>query len=233
MRPAHDTSPFDFDFEMRDPFSLFSGYEAAFSNNQQLGLYGQENPFFEGIDQFSDELLNISLVRNLDGGQARNEDSHDSHTKSCDGSQQRKTDLSEDSLREESLKNIKEPLILIDNKIALKDKGDEDDAEYKESSSEFDDPDETEKPRVCKEYKQRKDVVQKTILRKCRRFLQDEFNKITNYYNERTNFGANHLRLCINKFISEIDFFTTRQDLNLEFYLGNFHVTHIGAILYP
>jgi len=57
------------------------------------------------------------------------------------------------------LKNIKEPLILIDNKIALKDKGDEDDAEYKESSSEFDDPDETEKPRVCKEYKQRKDVV--------------------------------------------------------------------------
>jgi hypothetical protein len=49
----------------------------------------------------------------------------------------------------------------------------EDDGEYKESSSEFEDPYENEKPRVAKEYKARKDVVQKTILRKCRRFLQD------------------------------------------------------------
>lgn len=50
---------------------------------------------------------------------------------------------------------------------------DDEDVEYKESCSEFDDPDEKEKPRASKEFKQRKDVVQKTILRKCRRFLQD------------------------------------------------------------
>lgn len=63
--------------------------------------------------------------------------------------------------------------------------------------SEFDDPDETDKPKHQKEYKMRKDVVQKTILRKCRRFLQDEFNKLTNYFVDKTNFGTSHLRTCI------------------------------------
>lgn len=78
--------------------------------------------------------------------------------------------MNEDSLKDESIQKVKESSKSQTIKV------EDEDAEYKESSSEFDDPDESEKPRISKEYKQRKDVVQKTILRKCRRFLQDEFN---------------------------------------------------------
>ena len=127
--------------------------------------------------------------------------------------------MNEDSLKDESIQKVKES----SKSQAIK--VEDEDAEYKESSSEFDDPDESEKPRISKEYKQRKDVVQKTILRKCRRFLQDEFNQVTNYYTQRSNFGAGHLRSCILQYISGIDFFAQRSDLNLEFYLGNYHLT--------
>lgn len=73
------------------------------------------------------------------------------------------------------------------------------------------------------EYNKRKDVILKTILRKCRRILQDEFNEITGYFSNRKMQGHQFLKDCIQKFHDTIP--EKPESLDLLFY--------IGAMLYP
>lgn len=73
------------------------------------------------------------------------------------------------------------------------------------------------------EYNKRKDVILKTILRKCRRVLQDEFNELTQYYQHKKLQGHQFLKDCVTKYF---DFLQDKpQQLDLSFY--------IGAMLYP
>ena len=73
------------------------------------------------------------------------------------------------------------------------------------------------------EYNKRKDVILKTILRKCRRVLQDDFNALTGYFTNRKMQGHQFLKDCIQKFHDSIP--NKPEKLDLLFYLG--------AILYP
>ncbi|CAI2368657.1 unnamed protein product [Moneuplotes crassus] len=73
------------------------------------------------------------------------------------------------------------------------------------------------------EYNKRKDVILKTILRKCRRVLQDEFNEVTGYFSNRKMQGHQFLKDCIQKFHDTIP--VKPESLDLLFY--------IGAMLYP
>mmetsp|Transcript_3718 Transcript_3718/g.4330 ORF Transcript_3718/g.4330 Transcript_3718/m.4330 type:complete len:200 (+) Transcript_3718:240-839(+) len=73
------------------------------------------------------------------------------------------------------------------------------------------------------EYNKRKDVILKTILRKCRRVLQDEFNEKTGYFANRKMQGHQFLKDCIQKFHDSLP--NKPESLNLLFYLG--------AMLYP
>ena len=73
------------------------------------------------------------------------------------------------------------------------------------------------------EYNKRKDVILKTILRKCRRVLQDEFNQMTGYFSKRKMQGHQFLKDCIQQFHDSIP--NKPESLDLLFYLG--------AILYP
>lgn len=88
-----------------------------------------------------------------------------------------------------------------------------------------DDPDFCYKaPRKQKfEYNKRKDVILKTILRKCRRILQDDFNGLTDYFQNRKMQGHQFLKDCVLRFHDSIP--NKPEQLDLVFYLG--------AILYP
>lgn len=88
-----------------------------------------------------------------------------------------------------------------------------------------DDPDFYYKsPRKQKfEYNKRKDVILKTILRKCRRTLQDEFNNLTGYFPKRKIHGHQFLKDSILKYHDS--FSNKPEQLDLIFYLG--------AVLYP
>lgn len=50
--------------------------------------------------------------------------------------------------------------------------------------------------------------------------IQTEFNDLTQYEQVRAAEKPSFLVECIRKFISESDYFSSRPDLNLEFYLG-------------
>ena len=79
-------------------------------------------------------------------------------------------------------------------------------------------------PRKTKfEYNKRKDVILKTILRKCRRVLQEDFNKLTGYFANRKMQGHQFLKDCIQKYHDSLP--NKPSHLDLLFYLG--------AILYP
>lgn len=88
-----------------------------------------------------------------------------------------------------------------------------------------DDPDFCYKaPRKQKfEYNKRKDVILKTILRRCRRVLQDDFNDLTGYFPNRKMQGHQFLKDCVMKFYEAIP--NKPSQLDLSFYLG--------AMLYP
>lgn len=88
-----------------------------------------------------------------------------------------------------------------------------------------DDPDFYYKaPRKQKfEYNKRKDVILKTILRKCRRTLQDKFNDLTGYFPKKKTHGSQFLKDCIIQFHDSLE--TKPEQLDLVFYLG--------AMLYP
>ena len=73
------------------------------------------------------------------------------------------------------------------------------------------------------EYNKRKDVIFKTILRKCRRELQDQFNEMTQYFPNRKLQGHQFLKDCMVKFHDSIK--DKPEHLDLLFY--------IGAVLYP
>lgn len=73
------------------------------------------------------------------------------------------------------------------------------------------------------EYNKRKDVILKTILRKCRRVLQDQFNEMTEYFQSRKMQGHQFLKDCVVKFHDSIP--NKPEGLDLVFYLC--------AILYP
>jgi hypothetical protein len=73
------------------------------------------------------------------------------------------------------------------------------------------------------EYNKRKDVILKTILRKCRRVLQDEFNELTGYLTNRKVQGHQFLRDCIQKYHDSI----VNRPVNLDF------LFYLGAMLYP
>lgn len=73
------------------------------------------------------------------------------------------------------------------------------------------------------EYNKRKDVILKTILRKCRRVLQDEFNDLTDYFTNRKMQGHQFYKDCVMKFFGTIE--VKPEQLDLVFYLA--------AILYP
>ena len=97
--------------------------------------------------------------------------------------------------------------------------------EDEEESKPKDDPDFCYKaPRKQRfEYNKRKDVILKTILRKCRRVLQDDFNKLTDYFSNRKMQGHQFLKDCIVKYHDSIP--NKPPQLDLIFYLG--------AMLYP
>jgi hypothetical protein len=88
-----------------------------------------------------------------------------------------------------------------------------------------DDPDFYYKaPRKQKfEYNKRKDVILKTILRKCRRTLQDKFNDMTGYFPKKKTHGSQFLKDCIMQFHESLE--GKPEKLDLVFYLT--------AILYP
>lgn len=73
------------------------------------------------------------------------------------------------------------------------------------------------------EYNKRKDVILKTILRKCRRILQDEFNNLTDYFQNRKLQGHQFLKECVLKYFNFLN--DKPEQLDLVFY--------IGAMLYP
>lgn len=73
------------------------------------------------------------------------------------------------------------------------------------------------------EYNKRKDVILKTILRKCRRTLQDKFNDMTGYFPSRKLKGPQFLKDCIVEFHKT--FCDVPEQLDLVFYLG--------SMLYP
>lgn len=106
----------------------------------------------------------------------------------------------------------------LSNNLPLRDEDDED-------LKPEDDPDFCYKaPRKQKfEYNKRKDVILKTILRKCRRVLQDDFNDLTGYFPKRKMQGHQFLKDCVVKFYEAIP--NKPSQLNLIFYLG--------AMLYP
>lgn len=73
------------------------------------------------------------------------------------------------------------------------------------------------------EYNKRKDVILKTILRRCRRILQDEFNDLTDYFQNRKLQGHQFLKECVMKYHDSLK--DKPEQLDLVFY--------IGAMLYP
>jgi hypothetical protein len=73
------------------------------------------------------------------------------------------------------------------------------------------------------EYNKRKDVILKTILRKCRRVLQDEFNELTGYITHRKVQGHQFLKDCIQKYHDSIE----NKPASLDF------LFYLGSVLYP
>ena len=73
------------------------------------------------------------------------------------------------------------------------------------------------------EYNRRKDVILKTILRKCRRELQNGFNDATKYFQNRKTQGPQFLKECLQKYYNTLS--QKPEQLDLFFYLG--------SILYP
>ncbi len=69
----------------------------------------------------------------------------------------------------------------------------------------------------------RRDVTYKTILRKCRKYYQTKFNKITGYLKGKKKEPCSFYRACILKFIESSFEFNT--NLNVSF--------HLGCLLYP
>ncbi len=55
--------------------------------------------------------------------------------------------------------------------------------------------------RTAAQYKKRKDVVCKTILRKCRRLLQDKFNGLTGYLDGKKGKDGSWYKECLVKFL--------------------------------
>lgn len=95
----------------------------------------------------------------------------------------------------------------------------------KENSKAEEDPDFCYKaPRKQRfEYNKRKDVILKTILRRCRRIFQDEFNELTGYFDNRKMQGHQFLKDSVMKYYHSIP--SKPEQLDLVFYLG--------AMLYP
>ena len=86
-----------------------------------------------------------------------------------------------------------------------------------------DDPDFLYKmPKQKFEYNKRKDVIFKTILRKCRRSLQDKFNDLTGYFGNKM-LGPQFLKDSILAFHNSINSIPSKLDL----------IFYLGALLYP
>mmetsp|Transcript_20481 Transcript_20481/g.23650 ORF Transcript_20481/g.23650 Transcript_20481/m.23650 type:complete len:207 (-) Transcript_20481:103-723(-) len=69
----------------------------------------------------------------------------------------------------------------------------------------------------------RRDVILKTVLRKCRKFYQKKFNSHTKFLKNKKKELSSYYKNCIEQFIAECLPFDT--NLNLSF--------HMGALLYP
>lgn len=73
------------------------------------------------------------------------------------------------------------------------------------------------------EYNKRKDVLRKTILRKCRRELQEEFNALTGYFPNRKLHGHQFFKDCLMQFTDSLTGKPEQLDVAFAF----------GAMLYP
>lgn len=78
-------------------------------------------------------------------------------------------------------------------------------------------------PSAPKEAKKRKDVVFKTILRKCRKYYQTVFNLKAGFLKSRKSQPCSYYRECIQKFIDQVVTIKCNHDLSF----------HMGALLYP
>lgn len=80
---------------------------------------------------------------------------------------------------------------------------------------------------VTKKLKQlkrpRRDVTYKTILRKCRKYYQLEFNETTGYLKRKKKEPCSFYKNCILKYLEESFKFETHLDVSF----------HLGALLYP
>ena len=73
-------------------------------------------------------------------------------------------------------------------------------------------------------------MIYKTILRKCRRFIQDEFNGKTSYFSQRKQESSGFLRECVDKFLGNDSYFSDKHG-DFLFYMGKFPL--ITFRLYP
>ena len=63
-------------------------------------------------------------------------------------------------------------------------------------------------------------MICKTLLRKCRRFLQDKFNGLTDYFAKKRTMDFSFMRACVEKLVSEEPDLQGKPELDLVFYLG-------------
>lgn len=81
----------------------------------------------------------------------------------------------------------------------------------------------TETKKANFEYNRRKDVILKTILRKWRRVLQNDFNDVTQYFPNRKHKSGQFLKDCVMKYYNHLP--NKPEQLDLVFFLG--------SMLYP
>lgn len=89
--------------------------------------------------------------------------------------------------------------------------------------------DQADSVELSKKFKQlkrpRRDVAYKTILRKCRKFYQVQFNKTTSYLKSKKKEPCSFYKTCIQNYLAQTFEFETSANLDVSF--------HLGALLYP
>lgn len=96
--------------------------------------------------------------------------------------------------------------------------------EEEDNLTEMDPSEILEVTRKLKQLKRpRRDVTYKTILRKCRKYYQLEFNETTGYLKRKKKEPCSFYKNCILKFVEESFKFETHLDVSF----------HLGALLYP
>lgn len=181
------------------------------------------------VDEKEAEVsADIQIVHGLSSTEkSDNSSSRRLSTDNCDSMSDAKSGSDEDTIvRITNVPvDLQEIPVVSTPKIEAKPKMEAPKTAVKEDPKKEEDPDFCYKaPRKQKfEYNKRKDVILKTILRKCRRILQDDFNELTGYFSNRKMQGHQFLKDCIQKYHDSLT--DKPMCLDLLFYLG--------AILYP